>query len=761
MGGNLSNAHFSTLPHARRGLAAALLLTTPLVLAAQAASPASHHGSSFGLPSQRQSTTITTFAASVCNRTAAVRDAITAAAGKSTCGAVTGADLAGITALDVNDASLTSLQADDFDGLSALTSLRLDGNSLSSLPSGVFDRLGNLGVLLLFNNSLSSLPSGVFDRNAGLFTLRLDGNSLTSLPTGVFDNNTSLSRLILSGNSGLACLPYIPASVTELGLDQAESAYAACGARVAVGASSVTVGAGATKTYSVELRAYPRGDVTVTPVSSATSTVAVAGALTFTQSNWRTAQSVGVTGVAAGTGTVSHTVSGGGYDSAPAADVAVTVTPGTLAASAVTASTATLTLSGHAGSWHLKQTAPTPGACSAAIDTSSTSVDDLSASTTYTFAAYSDGGCATLVGSESFTTLSDGGDHGDGGDGDDRGGGGGGGGGGEGASVLGFALASDPGIDGRYTAGEEIVFAVTFTKPVRTTGDGPTLKFTVGGKEREAAYAGGSETATLRFRYVLAAGDGRGRWPSPADALADSAGTIQGLDGLTAALDAEAATLARQVGVAQIPLLPRAATASGRQGFVRVINHSAEAGEVSIAAVDNAGTRLGPVTLSIGANASRHFNSADLEDGNAAKGLSGGVGPGEGGWRLEVVSALDVEAIGYIRHADGFLTAMNSLAPRRDGAPYVATFNPGSNYQQVSRLRLFNAGGSSANVRIAGTDDAGRSPGRCGCAFPSRGRGGGGTSRAPWSRAAASRVRWGTARASGASPSRRLPALRP
>ena len=287
--------------------------------------------------------------------------------------------------------------------------------------------------------------------------------------------------------------------------------------------------------------------------------------------------------------------------------------------------------------------------------------------------------------------------------GDDRGG--------DGASVLGFSLASDPGFDDRYQAGDEIIIAVTFTGAVRTSGSGPTLKFTLGGKAREAAYADGSETATLTFRYVLAEGDA-GPLAIPVDALSRGAGTVKGLDGLSAMLSAAAATLSLEVGgVAHVPLLPMAADASGRQGFVRVINHSAEAGEVSLHAIDDAGWCFGPVTLSIGANASTQFNSRDLEDGNPAKGLSGGVGTGEGGWRLEVESALEVEAIGYVRHADGFLTAMNSVAPTRDGTAYVATFNPGSNSRQASRLRLFNAGDLPAEVRIAGTDDAGRSPG--------------------------------------------------
>ena len=163
-------------------------------------------------------------------------------------------------------------------------------------------------------------------------------------------------------------------------------------------------------------------------------------------------------------------------------------------------------------------------------------------------------------------------------------------------------------------------------------------------------------------------------------------------------------------GPALVALVPRAADPV-REGFVRVINHDAEAGEVTIEAVDDTGVRRGPVALSVDAGATVHFNSGDLEDGNAEKGLPEGVGPGEGDWRLMLDSDLDFEVLAYVRTQDGFLTSMHDLAPRRDGRYRVAIFNPGSNPNQVSRLRLVNPGAEDAEVTITGVDDAGASPG--------------------------------------------------
>ena len=145
----------------------------------------------------------------------------------------------------------------------------------------------------------------------------------------------------------------------------------------------------------------------------------------------------------------------------------------------------------------------------------------------------------------------------------------------------------------------------------------------------------------------------------------------------------------------------------GYQGFVRVINRSDDDGEVRIDAWDDTGEPAGPVTLAIGVGETKHFNSEDLEAGNAGKGLSEGIGAGEGDWRLELTSTLDIEVLGYIRTGDGFLTSMHDVAPATESGHRVVTFNPGSNVNQASRLRVVNPGTDTAEVSIEGTDDDG------------------------------------------------------
>ena len=398
----------------------------------------------------------------LCGRTPAVRDAIVAAvSGKSTCGAVTTTDLAGLTGkLNLKDKSVAGLKSGDFAGLGGLTQLDLSGNDLgalpagvfdplaaltsltlasndltgvpagafdrltaltsldlgtnrlASLPAGVFDRLTALTSLDLGTNRLASLPAGLFDRATALATLHLDTNQLATLSPGVFDALTALTTLDTFGNP-LTCLPFIPASVTggKRHATTADSAFPACGAGLTASASAVSVGAGASETFTLVLAASPNrfaasGNVTVTLASGDTTKATVSPAtLTFGTGNWSTPQTVTVTGVAAGSVTLGIGVAGGGYGAVTAPSVTATVTTASLEASAVTDTTATLTLSGHAGTWYHILT--TPGGATTCFEMSGTtlSLTRLDAGARYTSKAYSDATCATEIAAESFDTL--------------------------------------------------------------------------------------------------------------------------------------------------------------------------------------------------------------------------------------------------------------------------------------------------------------------------------------------------------------------
>ena len=158
-----------------------------------------------------------------------------------------------------------------------------------------------------------------------------------------------------------------------------------------------------------------------------------------------------------------------------------------------------------------------------------------------------------------------------------------------------------------------------------------------------------------------------------------------------------------------IPFFPSASDALGRKGLARVINHSATAGEVWIEAFDDEGESYGPLTMSLDAKQTAHFNSDDLENGNSAKGLTDCTGAGQGDWRLALTSELDIEVLSYILTDDGFLTSMYDTASSRDGGLWIPTFQPATDMNQESHLRLVNAGDTAATAVVTGTDDRGAS----------------------------------------------------
>ena len=156
----------------------------------------------------------------------------------------------------------------------------------------------------------------------------------------------------------------------------------------------------------------------------------------------------------------------------------------------------------------------------------------------------------------------------------------------------------------------------------------------------------------------------------------------------------------------EIPLILPASHPTA-EGFVRIVNLSDESGEVEVVAVDDTGRRFGPISFSLAPRAVKHFNSGDLEAGNARKGLSGGVGDGTGNWRLEIATTLELDPLAFVRTSDGFLTAMHGkIHQGRD----LAIFNPGGNRNQRSRLRLVNRAAQETEVVIRGVDDAGQAP---------------------------------------------------
>ena len=272
-------------------------------------------------------------------------------------------------------------------------------------------------------------------------------------------------------------------------------------------------------------------------------------------------------------------------------------------------------------------------------------------------------------------------------------------------------------------------------------GAGPTsvrVTATLDGALRDAAtlvrvsVVGGSAQESVDFAAVpdfeieipAEAASGAGSFTlTPVDddqEEADETLTVSGVSGL--AVDAATLLLLdddeRPLVTFRV-LLFEAAANPQRQGFLRVINNSPASGEVLIEATDDSGDRREPVSLFIEQGHAAHFNSIDLEQGNPAKRLSGGVGaPVRGDWRLKMSTSLDVDVLAYsrtkdsqARTANAFVTAMNEVAPTVDGNHQVVFLNPGANQAQKSMLRLVNTGLDDVEATVTGIDDAGQASG--------------------------------------------------
>ena len=293
--------------------------------------------------------------------------------------------------LTLDENGLTTLPAGVFDRLGALEVLTLDGNGLTGLPARVFDRLGALEVLTLRRNGLAKLPGGVFEPLTALKDLRLQGNpgvpfapGAVALPDdgtvpvaggavtldggggdgGAWGTNVTYSWALTTPVSGVTfdddtsampvvTIPALPAD-TELiftltvsgvggtdGIDPATDTArvtvtraASAGVSVTPTALTVTEDDPAGAGYTVVLDTLPMADVTVTVAGHAgTDVTPDPVSLTFTPSDWYTAQTVTVTArddadKENDTVPLTHGAAStdGNYNGVGIADVAVTVT---------------------------------------------------------------------------------------------------------------------------------------------------------------------------------------------------------------------------------------------------------------------------------------------------------------------------------------------------------------------------------------------------------------------------------------------------
>ena len=126
----------------------------------------------------------------------------------------------------------------------------------------------------------------------------------------------------------------------------------------------------------------------------------------------------------------------------------------------------------------------------------------------------------------------------------------------QGPVVTGAHLASGPGPDGVWSAGDTVKAVVQFSEAVTagTSGGAPTLAIVLGGQRREAVYVRGSGTAALTFHHVVdAADDGALTARVVAGGLSLKGATIRNAAGVDAELGFVLAPAVTSVAVAPDP----------------------------------------------------------------------------------------------------------------------------------------------------------------------------------------------------------------
>ena len=144
---------------------------------------------------------------------------------------------------------------------------------------------------------------------------------------------------------------------------------------------------------------------------------------------------------------------------------------------------------------------------------------------------------------------------------------------------------------------------------------------------------------------------------------------------------------------------------------LRIVNTTTGAINVLIAASDDAGASgASQVGLAIPALRAVELTSVDLENGNAAKGLTGALGNGVGKWTLLVSSTGRITVQSLLFDPKGYLTNLSTVPLQAPSGERVLWYvPPASNLQQQGFVRVVNRENRASTMTVWGVDDMGQS----------------------------------------------------
>lgn len=147
-----------------------------------------------------------------------------------------------------------------------------------------------------------------------------------------------------------------------------------------------------------------------------------------------------------------------------------------------------------------------------------------------------------------------------------------------------------------------------------------------------------------------------------------------------------------------------------QQGLIRLVNRGGLAEHVTLSAIDDEGLRApASASIEVAPFAALQLLASELEQGSRGKGLVGAFGSGQGRWQINATPREQVEVQSLLRVPGGFLTNLSARAPRESQfEARLWIFNPGSNDQQRSILRLINRSDATGVALIEAIDDQGQ-----------------------------------------------------
>lgn len=146
--------------------------------------------------------------------------------------------------------------------------------------------------------------------------------------------------------------------------------------------------------------------------------------------------------------------------------------------------------------------------------------------------------------------------------------------------------------------------------------------------------------------------------------------------------------------------------------LVRIVNPNPAPGTFTLIGIDDGGQAApgGSAKIALVGRGGGLLTSADLEKGNAEKGILGGFGNGAGNWRVVISTGLPrtATALSLLRSDTGLVSNLSSVAPQLpDGRYFVAYARGATGSGAQSMLRITNQTGQSGNVVVSGIDDQG------------------------------------------------------